>query len=395
MGIDELNELIKAGNYDLITLKEYLDILDNKLKYGTSIVKRLASVFNKAEACERLLSIVFEKPHIAYSVMYEKKHVILEVRGILLKSYIVSSLFSGNKALIPSNIVLKEITVFHPLVSMYNPLVIFYVNVQKPDLFHKVIVKPFSSKSIIYSVLPHNTRTILFRDFLLSTSLCFEKVFTTLYQDFVFNRFELIKSYCNQITNPVARRIAINSYMQVLGGVIELFSLVIRSITHYNELMESISREERENILYNILNKYFTNIRNKILSETLSLVKIFEGLTGYSRENVKKAIFEAINTLLLDQGLDDYTLYNALTLYVKTTRLLNDLKVETEISSSIGLGKYILLLQDILSIIEKSLVVHKEKIHSLLHKNVEPYITLNKKIKEVIDRGYLEWLEKK
>ncbi len=394
MNVDELYDLINTGRYDLVILREYLELMDKNIPHGFHRVKQLASAFNSDKAAERLLNIVFENPNGVYEILSRRKQLIQGLGGVLLKAYIISSLFTGNEALVSSNIVFREILELHPLISMYNPLVLFYVNIRRPDLFKKAIVKPIYTKLALYEANPHIIKTILFRDFLLTIGLCRETVFETLYNGMNVERYALVKSYCSQVFDQETSSIAINAYMRVLRSLIEILRYVMISIDRYDKLINRLSRERRDNILYFILDKYFNSSRDKLALEASSLIKIFDGLVAYGRDNVADAIVKAINSFIEDKKLGIMPLYNALTLYIEIAFLLEDIKYYPHIADRIGLTNQASILRRLLSLIEKSLVKRENDVNDILNNSSEPYITLRRRVLDVVRRGYLEWLKK-
>jgi len=395
LSFGELAGEMWSGRFDYSSLNAFLSIASSVLS-EPRVVGFIEATTSSEGFAARLLELVFTDPVQSYSTLAFWKNVVVSLRGILLKAYVASALLSGNEALVPYTVLLQSMLQPHPLISLYNPLVILYIAYRKPDLFEKDIAVAVKWRAVVYEALPNTVNTIVFRDYLLAVKLGDTGICTTLYNPYGAKQCSVLKN-CAEASMTGEREVeAVTAYARVLKGVIEALRSGFKALNRYNEVLRGISGRARDLALIKAVERFLELSQSKLYSGLEGLIAILDALTGLGRRSVEESIAESLSRMWRAGGIAALTencAYSLALLYAEIALFKSAVSGGVPEPFKRVLEDRVRVLDGIAASVEKMLAENREVLAKLLSEQAQPYTSLKSRLRALRERGLLNWLD--
>ncbi len=391
--LDSLIELFIDGRYGVGDLEAFLDILSNiRLKYrrfSEVIRDKIYRLYNSEKFTYRLLELALTHNEL-YRVLVKYKKTTLQL-SLLRKAYAITGLVN-NEYTISCSDLLQVLVKPHKLISLYNPLIITYIN-KYCSREYLSLINALKKKTPVYEANPSYLNTILFRDFYIYSILLYDKIsIHKLYMDLGEYVEKIIGNNSIDLNELV---LIINSYNRVLSSVIQLIRLSSKMLDEYKEIDNEFSIKGYETrYVREVVEWYLKSILRLLNTILTTSINTFISLTGVSKENISDTILSAYKTYTSSNEIVEKTGYTILKLLLEIS-LYNEYSYYVE-KHDLELG---VLINDFINTL-KTVIIDSIKHSSEAYKRIlllegEPYDTLRKRLLERRDLGDIHWLMEK
>jgi len=382
---------ILSGYFEVEDLDKFLYTLYNSYRGRFDVIKKvLDETFSHDIVCERILSLIFKEPSELSNVLKKYSLLINRVGTPLLKSFAILSLI--DESMIGERVDIKRIISSlietHPLISLYNPLVIGYISFFYNTYFHKELIEPIRSKTTLYEFNPLVINTILYRDLMIYSGLGIDKkIYEILYEKYGLENIEVIFVKISSTFNEEYSSLILNSYIRVVKGVLESIRAIIRGLSSINSMLPKVRDVEIIKVFMRHL-----ELTGSFARENLrGYFRILDGLISVSRDDVREAILRTIDSLLDHELIVRSNMYDLL-VYMLELDLFIETCSRVEIDMDLDLDEYIEVIDTYALTVINKLKEKIDIIHNILGCNVEPYKTLKERVMGRSESRYLSWL---
>ncbi len=391
-----IEEKIGNGYYSLNDLVNYLNYLYSIYRrYGlSSAKKRVETVFSSEEACRELLRISVKESEEMFRSLARYEELIGLIGSILLKSYVLSAIISNGEQYIHINprYVIGSLTHVHRLISIYNPVTLFYIAYRYPDKYLEYIIKPVHKRTVLYEFNPLIINTVLYRDLVVLYGILRNTdIYNYLLEKYIGEKTELdLKS--EQVYNEYYHSTVINSYFRVVKAVSESIRAIDRGLDKYVIVQKKI-RDSLGSTLFNELFQQYILIYREYLNSIVNyLYNLLDSLISVSNDAVRTAILSSIDEALSINSIVEENIYVLLT-FLYEASLFDDYLTRTTYSPyNIDLKQYREVYGKYVSKIVEVLEHVPGAVENILNNPGEPYVSLKNRIMNRKSHRYLSWI---
>ncbi len=392
----EIITRLRQGAFDTNDLEVLLDLLrTNKHLYN-----RFTDIHNEllrsSEYNINLLRLAVGDFRVYY-VLTKHARVIKEFKS-LVKALAVNIVAYAYKPVIRAQTAASTLLIPHKYTSLYNPLVIAYLHRYHHEYYLRNIYTPIETKTTLYAVNPSIINTYLFRDLLIFTSMVYEPMIAgKLYVDTSAHTsiIEVFKDWRPKISEMEVSRI-INAYLEILSSQLSIIRAIIKSLNYmYEDTARISSISSRKTITSTVL-EWYTEAGHKVLNTAyISARNTLLGYTGSIYPPLLNTITTGLSILLDRKNIVSENIFRIIET-VMETYYYEDTLLETEIPDTPGspsIRDSLDAVKEIRSVLENKLVLNQDIVRETISRDIEPYITLREKLREISSRrGRLVWL---
>ncbi|ADI31572.1 hypothetical protein [Staphylothermus hellenicus] len=394
MSIDNLlSERIRSGNFSIKDLEVLMESID-KLKFQPLTVRNMfLKVFESKESIHRLLELVLSDPDSFYELL-SRYHVLVENTGtVLYKAYIVSALKKYGLNPKPAPLIEKAIYSLieaHHYISLYNPLVMLYIALNKPSSLRNAVIKPMADKIELYEANPNSSNLYVFRDAVLFISIIIDPqgVIPLLYNGYEYEWIiDLIEKSGIKVLEPT-KKLILTSYLRVLKGLSESLRAITRGLNSLENFEKDLYYIGSARMAVEVLETYIEFTRSYSEKSLKRIISLMNGLIGAGFSNVYETI-----TYILGKELDSAAFIRSnkylLTAFLLEMSLLSKM-YEDGLIEEFDTYEY---LEKLVGIVSDKIKRIKNEIILMLDQDLEPYRTLKIRVLENRDSRFLSWLK--
>lgn len=387
-----LSERIITGNFSIKDLEILLESIAKLKLQPLTVRNTFLKVFESRDSIHRLLEIVLSDPDRFYELL-SKYHVLVENAGtVLYKAYIISALkkYGLNPKPMPSvGKAIYSLIEAHHYVSLYNPLVMLYIALNKPSSLRNSVIKPMADKIELYEANPNSRNLYIFRDSLLFLSIIIDPrgSIPILYNGYEYEWIiDLIEKSGIKVLEST-KKLILTSYLRILKGLSESIRALTRGLNRLENFEKDLYSISSARMAVEVLRTYIDFIRSYSEKSLERIITLMNGLIGAGFSNVYDTI-----TYVLGKELDS-------TAFIRSNKyLLTEFLVEMSLLDKMY-KEGLIEEYDVYEYLEKLAIMISDKVKHvrneiilMLDQDLEPYRSLRSRVFENRDSRFLSWL---